>query len=339
MQAGQGPQFVRPGGRSGLDLGLQFSGALTCSALFLGALLAGATPGRILQALTQMRPEWLTLALMGVGLAFALRAQRWAVMLRRCGTQLRFRDAAVPLIGAAALDNLVPCGAGAAIRLIALQSFEGRLTLQQLGTLAWEKRFDAAALVAIGLATLALAGPSQFGSDLPRTIGLLACALALALMLQLGAGSRSRTASVRLRELERTPSGELLAWRAFPPRRPTLLAAIAGLGLAAWLAEGLTAVAAAQALGLAKPLATAALAVSLGGLARFAPSLPGHVGPFDYFLASAAVAGGAGKDTAIAYAVLVHVLIWLPTTVTGWLLLIDSARIGVLRGPRPAQGS
>jgi hypothetical protein len=50
---------------------------------------------------------------------------------------------------------------------------------------------------------------------------------------------------------------------------------------------------------------------------------------------------GAAGPAAVAYALLVHALFWIPTTVTGWLLLVGSARIGVLRGaaPGPARGA
>jgi uncharacterized membrane protein YbhN (UPF0104 family) len=330
-----------PERRIGARLAVRLSVSLATSALFLGALFANVAPAQVLEALARVRPEWLTLALAGVALAFALRAQRWLVMLRRCGTRVRFRDAAVPLIGAAALSNLLPSGTGKTIRVIALQSFASPVTSRQLATLGLEKVFDICALAAIGVATLALAGLDLLGRGLIITAGLLGAALAAAAILRLGAARRT-TGDVEPPELSPAPSTSRVPHgSARSPSRPALWAALAGLTLGGWLAEGLTAVAAAKALDLRAALPTAALAVPLGGLSRFAPSLPGHLGVFDYFVASAATTMGASKAAAVAYALLVHALIWIPTTVTGWLLLVGADRIGVLRGaaPRPARGA
>lgn len=335
MAAVRDPDSVGPRDVRELGLAVRLCVSLATSAFFLAALFAGATRGQILDAFARVRPEWLTLALAGLAMAFAFRAQRWALMLRRYGARVRFRDAAVPLVGSAALNNLLPCGAGDAVRMIALQSFADRVTPRQLATLSLEKLLDVCAFAAIGLATLALVGTDLVGRDLVPTLDLLAVALTAAAILLLGADGRPFAEGSRRLRQALVPIDGLVTPHRSTLSRPAALVGLAGLSLGGWLAEGLTAFAAAEALSLGDGLRISALALTLGGLARFLPSLPGSFGAFDYFVAGAATALGAAKSAAVAYALLVHALLWIPTTVTGWLLLVGSGRLGVLRGPAP----
>jgi len=73
--------------------------------------------------------------------------------------------------------------------------------------------------------------------------------------------------------------------------------------------------------------------LGLAGLSTFLPGLPGNLGAFDYFAATAASEFGTARAAAVAYALLFHALLWISATATGWLLLIGAARIGVTRGP------
>jgi uncharacterized membrane protein YbhN (UPF0104 family) len=316
----------------GRGLALRFSVSLATSAFFLGALFAGASLGRILEALARLRPEWLILALAGIVLILASRAQRWAVMLRCSGAPIRFRDAAVPLVGAAALNNLLPFDVGGAVRMIALRSFTTRITQGHIATLVLERLFDGCALVALGLTTLALAVVDHLGRELAFPVGLLALALSATGLLQLSLrAGQARQAIALVRSLATPRRSGLL--------QPAVLTHLTGLTVAAWLAEGLTAFAAAKALGLADGLRTALFTLTFGGLSKALPTLPAHLGAFDYFAASAAKAAGAPAAAAVAYALLLHALLWMVTTVVGWLLLVGSGRIGVLRGsaPHPAE--
>ncbi|MBT4942454.1 MAG: flippase-like domain-containing protein, partial [Chloroflexi bacterium] len=57
-------------------------------------------------------------------------------------------------------------------------------------------------------------------------------------------------------------------------------------------------------------------------LAGVLPSTAGSWGPFDFFGAAALVALGVGQEVAAAYALTVHVVLWVPPTVVGAVLLI-----------------
>jgi hypothetical protein len=51
------------------------------------------------------------------------------------------------------------------------------------------------------------------------------------------------------------------------------------------------------------------------------PGTPGHIGTFDYFATEAMQWLGNGVSASLAFALLIHAVLWLPVTVAGgfWL--------------------
>ncbi len=64
------------------------------------------------------------------------------------------------------------------------------------------------------------------------------------------------------------------------------------------------------------------LALPVGTLATLIPSTPGYVGTFDYFIVQAMTALNNPVTAATAYALLVHMVLWLPPTLIGGLYLL-----------------
>ena len=63
-------------------------------------------------------------------------------------------------------------------------------------------------------------------------------------------------------------------------------------------------------------------ACATGTLATLIPSSPGYVGTFDYFAILGMMAYGAGRAISTAFAMLVHLLLWLPVTLAGAAYLV-----------------
>ena len=76
-------------------------------------------------------------------------------------------------------------------------------------------------------------------------------------------------------------------------------------------------------------------------LAGVLPSTAGSWGPFDFFGAAALVTLGVGQDVAAAYALTVHVALWLPPTVLGAVLLIldGSSLSKLMKGARESDNA
>jgi uncharacterized membrane protein YbhN (UPF0104 family) len=109
-------------------------------------------------------------------------------------------------------------------------------------------------------------------------------------------------------------------------RSPARAMRLLGLSFLAWFLEG--AVFACVARSLQIPVHWAAPWLSLGAatLATLLPSSPGYVGTFDYFASLGLTAYGAPPSTATAFALLTHLMLWLPITVVGFIAILVHRR-------------
>ena len=64
------------------------------------------------------------------------------------------------------------------------------------------------------------------------------------------------------------------------------------------------------------------LSLAAGTLATLLPGAPGYIGTFDYFAARGLVAYGVSLETAAAFALTVHAILWVPLTALGALYLL-----------------
>jgi hypothetical protein len=67
-------------------------------------------------------------------------------------------------------------------------------------------------------------------------------------------------------------------------------------------------------------------ALAMGSLATLLPSTPGYVGTFDYFTLMGLNLYGAEREVAAVFALMVHIILWLPVTLAG------AIAFSVLRG-------
>jgi hypothetical protein len=74
-------------------------------------------------------------------------------------------------------------------------------------------------------------------------------------------------------------------------------------------------------------------AAATGTLATLIPSSPGYVGTFDYFAILGLTAFGAHRIAATAFAMVVHLMLWLPVTVVGAAFLVVPGAVRPLRRP------
>lgn len=263
-------------------------------------------------------------------LGYACRIQRWRILLNIENPGLAWSGCAGPLMASVAANNVLPLRAGDIMRAV---GFNRRLRVSvatSLTSLFIERLLDM--LMVVSCLGLALA---YFHTDASRLIGiagsLLSAGAVLIVLLLLfpsaflpaltrlarlvgklagGAGEKLLEALQKVfSALELTSAGrtmlKLMLWSAL-----------------AWIAEGFVFWLVALSLPtLSNPLA-AWLALSTGTLATLIPGTPGYVGSFDYFTAKAMTVLGNSPASAIAYALLVHVVLWLPASVVGGLYLL-----------------
>jgi uncharacterized membrane protein YbhN (UPF0104 family) len=218
-------------------------------------------------------------------------------------------------------NNALPARAGDLLKSVLSSRKAGTPTADGFGTLVAERVLDAAALVlvfAVLVTTLSL--PLGLKGWMLAVVGaalVVAGAAAAFLGRDTGAGRRVRELAARL-----------LA----PTRR---LWSVAGAGLLAlsivlWLVEGSVYAVLGAVAGLHLSLLDGLYVMALANLVALVPAAPGYVGTFDaaVILGVRLVAGGT-HAAALAYAVVVRFVLFVPITIVGLAVLV--ARYGGLR--------
>jgi uncharacterized protein (TIRG00374 family) len=251
-------------------------------------------------------------------------------MVRPAQPDLVWSDCARPFLGSLALNNTVPLRAGDIVRVFGFQRNLRAPTAHVVGTLVLERMLDLLVLLAIlFLSVLGTSGvfPGPFlglayvAAGLCVTV-LLAITLwparitgLLQWMVARLFGRRSWADSLNHIVAQLTQSLALL-------RSPARAFRLLGMSALAWMLEGTVFTCVVWSLHIQVPWPAPWLALASATLATLLPSSPGYVGTFDYFASLGLTAYGADRSAAAAFAVLVHLLLWLPVTLTGFAALL-----------------
>ena len=321
----------------------------------LGRAFAGLSVSKVLLALTFLAAGW------------AVRIVRWWWMLRALEPTLPLGACAGPFLAGMAVNNVAPFRAGDALRVLGFRRQLRAPAMAVAGTLVVERVLDVAVLT--GILFLGLLGlpDGAFPRGFVVAVTWLAgCGVAAVLVLPLlvpwlgrvrerlfakGSPARSsaegsspgrRFFTVRRWAQAVSRHGVHLAEALSLMRAPRRVLGLIGLSTAAWACEGavFATVAAAVRAG-AEPMGPW-FSLAAGTLATTIPSAPGHVGTFDWFAAQGLEAYGASVEVAIAFALTVHAVLWVPATAAGlFFLLTRGIRPRRVRGgvpPVPGRG-
>ena len=314
--SGRAP-WVRPALGAAIGLGFAFLLARRVEWTEVGRLLTGAEAG----------PLVLALAALATGLS--LRVVRWWWMLRAFDPGLRPASCARPFLVSLALNNTMPLRAGDVARVVGFGRSLRAPAARVLGTLMVERLLDLLVLLLVFF--LALLGAARI---FPRgflvaaaAAGAVAAVTLLVLVLAPGLVLHAAEWMVSLARRRRgwgerlAPMVHQLAESLAVLGSPRRSVALLGFSLLAWIAEGVVFAGAAASLGVAFPWPAAWLSLGAATLSTLLPGAPGYVGTFDWFATLGFVAYGTDRSAAAAAALLVHLILWLPVTVTGLALL------------------
>ena len=272
---------------------------------------------------------WIAAATITFFAGYACRIERWRLMLERDSPGLKWTVCAGPFLASFAVNNILPFRAGDALRSFAFNEQLGTSYGVTIATLFVERLLDLLMVLVLLGAALVL-----FEVDIARFTGvdvaLIAGALIVLVLLFFPrylsplASGIGRIAVRLLPRFGRKLADEI-------DRSLATLLHLAGASimpklvfwsLLAWVAEGCVFWFVALALpSISAPLA-GWLALPVGTMATLIPSTPGYIGTFDYFAVRAMTELGNTTAGAMAYAILVHILLWLPPTAAGGLYLL-----------------
>jgi hypothetical protein len=254
-------------------------------------------------------------------IATALRGERWLRLTRRSGAPLTRVDAyAITTVGYMG-NNALPARAGDLLKAVLTSRRAGAPTADGFGALVAERVLDAVALVLVfAMLVTTLSLPLGIHGWMLALVvgGLLVAALAAWLLgRDTDAGQRAQQVVARLLAPTRSlwsPGG----------------AALLALSVVLWLVEGSVYAVLGAVAGLHLSLVDGLYIMALANLVALVPAAPGYVGTFDaaVILAVRLVAGGT-HAAALAYAVVVRFVLFVPITIVGLVALV--ARYGGLR--------
>ena len=298
----------------------------------VGAVISlGAVAACVLWALGQEAPRWpasagdwllLVLAVPLYGLATLARGWRWHEILRFARIRHERADAYGLVTVGYMGNNVLPARGGEVLRVFLLGERSDARRREVLGTILTERALDAAALVALFavLTAFNVAGSPAGRAPAYIAAGVVVAGLAaMAVYLRLRIAGRMAGFADRVRPVVKA-SRVILTWGG---------AALGAATAAVWLSEAIIFWLVSESLDLGIAVPDAALVVVLASFFALIPAAPGYVGTFDAAVLFALRALDVPGNQAIGAALLFRLVIFVPVTVVGLVLMV--ARYGGLR--------
>lgn len=275
-------------------------------------------------ALAGVNVPLLALALATVLVTTVAKAARWQVLLRACGASVGgMRVGRVLLIGQMG-NSFLPGRLGDVARAVLVGPQIHGGVLAAMGTLLAEKALDGVMGLLI-LSGLAMWTPLPGWLRAP-ILGLAALTGGLLALLGLAA-TRGRWATPLLAALIRPlPASLQDRLRRWPVelrlglglfRRPGSALLALAWSAAVWGVAALTNLVTLAAMGLEAPGWSTWLVLVTGYVANFLPAVPAQVGLFEYACILALTAAGVGPEPALAFGLVLHLLVYGPPAVLG----------------------
>jgi uncharacterized protein (TIRG00374 family) len=309
---------------------------LPLSAFFLWLAFRKADVPEVWSVLTGADIGFVALAVAAMAGVYAGQAIRWRAIARTPSVStIKFEEM---VVSGVAVNNVLPGRIGDLLRARWLQVAARMPAGRALATVFVDRCFDVLALVVF----LAISLPFVAGAEWLRRIAVGGVALLVVLGLVLLAArmyTRHRARDRRSRRsLVRRIARDTIEGLADPigPVRSLVLAAVS---LTTWATWALGAWFVARAVGVELSPLEAVFATAVINLGVAIPSSPGFIGTYQWLGVSALALFNVGTDAALAFAILLHAVWYVPTMLVGGALLLrrtvrSMGRPSVVRVPR-----
>ena len=301
-------------------------------------------PAELRTALSHFSWPYLGIGLFSLALGYTFRIIRWAVMLRAAGATVSSKRCAAPFLASIAMNNLLPLRVGDVVRALVFPQALGVSKTLATGSLVMERLVDLLTLlVFLGLGSL-MGVQGDLPSWLQNGAVLMAFAATTALLLLFlwsnWLSERIRSYVMRVRHagiVKVLQASADLLFSFSCMSRPSALFALFSLSLLVWAGELGLFWAVLRGFDLDVSLPIAAVVMSIATLSTLAPSSPGYVGPFHLAAFFAIGLLGGEPAQAVSCAIVLHLVLWGPTTLSGVIaILLSPTLFNVVRAGRKA---
>ncbi len=275
---------------------------------------------------------WIAMSLIAFGLGCVARALRWRSLFGRGR-----RPPVGPILDATMVgylyNNVLPVRAGEAARVVVLTQRSSTAPVEIVGTVVVERMYDVLVLLVIFFAAEPwLSNVSWFGA---AAIVAIVLALGIAVVATVLAIYGDRPVRLLLRPLRRSPrfssEGIERAARELTHGLSGLRDWVVALetflwSLAAWMLTALCAYLVSLGFHLQLPFSCGVLVAVAVGLSMIVPSPPAAVGVFESAALVALKAYHVPYSSALPYALVLHLVNFLPYVIVGVLVLHYNSR-------------
>jgi glycosyltransferase 2 family protein len=299
------------------------------SVVFLWIAFRNLKPEEILSVIREVNLAWLLLAAGVFFISTILIAWRWQFLLRSIKPVSLGYLTQVVLIGYMG-NNIYPFRTGEILRIVLLQRFQQIAAAKSTVTVIVERVFDGLVLLTfilisvnlLGITSPEIAAMARFGT--PLFLFALVVFFVLATrpdMFRRLLHHISRLLPGKLQGIaEHIGEGIISGLEGL--RSPADLAGAIFASYASWGVQAIMYWMVAFAFNLNVSLVAMFLVVGVSNLAGLVPASPGQIGVFEFFVGLVLTAVGINDTQAHAYALVMHVVIWLPAVLTGFYFLI-----------------
>ncbi len=274
------------------------------------------------------QPQWLALLVVFACVDLLTRALRWKVLLSPVG-RVRYQESLSSLLVGYLANNVLPARLGEFVRSHDLGERSGLSKSTILGTIVVERVMDT--LVVVVIAALAIFVLSVRGIVASAVLVGLALTALLVVAIMVGLVAHRLPGADRAATfINRWPRvhGLLVRLRAglAVTSDVRVMSVSLLLTLVSWSCAVLGFAAAAQSVGIQPTIGQAALLAAGVNLATAVPAAPGYVGTFELAAVTIAASVGIDRESALAFAVLVHAISLLITSIGGAVALLAGGR-------------
>ena len=286
-------------------------------------------------ALKNFNWAYLILGLASLAFGYFLRIVRWSIMLNAAEAGVTFSKCSAPFLGSIALNNILPLRLGDVVRALVFPKSMGISKITATSSLVVERLIDLMSLLvsfAIGLfAIQTIAIPSELKASAVTLASIGGLALSLGFLFSGALGRFFSTLAIRtgntggLGRMYDALGGLLLGFNTMS--RPKVLLTMLLVSMLIWVGEAGLFYSVLLGTGLQGSLLVALLVMAVATLSTLVPSSPGYVGPFHLAAFTAISLVGGTVAQAGSYAVIVHLALWIPTTLAGALAIWTSPQL------------
>jgi uncharacterized protein (TIRG00374 family) len=262
-------------------------------------------------------------------LAVTIIAWRWQFLLQTVKAVPLFALTQIVAIGYMG-NNVYPLRAGEALRIFLLKRTHNVPVTSAATTVVGERVFDGFVMLSFLLMGLLLVDVQSEQIELVARVAAPIFGIAVVVFFTLAGFPNLLNGLVKriavllpdaLADLLLKLQNEMLAGLS-GLRSPLHLIGAILTSYATWAVEAFVYWIVMWAFALDLPYGVALLVVGTVNLAGLIPASPGQIGVYEFFASTVMMAVGVAPDTALAYAIVVHLVIWLPVTLVGFVFLI-----------------